>query len=98
YEAPSKIFPGLTLLFPASAGGYDTRTGLDPKGEKPVQPVDVSRPAKIKEERDYDGDELSEWKKWYTLRQHSDDVAREAEAIVQLLRLPNQLLSAVTTA
>lgn len=92
-----RIYPGLTLLLRSEDGGYDPILGLDPKRGEAVAPVLVEAQPK-EEDRAYDGDPESEWRRWYTLAKHSDDVAAEAETIAGVLNLPQDVVAAVTTA
>jgi len=91
------INPGMTLLLRSADGGYDAVLGLDPKGRARVAPV-VIEPRPPEQDREYDGDPESEWRRWYTLTAHSDDVAREAQAIAMALGLPEPEAAAVVTA
>jgi CRISPR-associated endonuclease/helicase Cas3 len=94
-----RVHPGLTLLLRASDGGYDEVLGLVAKGHAPVNPVPLAVETSIREEdRDYDGDPESEWKHWYTLTAHSNDVATEAQTIAEALALPAALATALVTA
>lgn len=98
WERPARLFPGLTLLLPAKGGGYDPEIGLDPKGDRAVPVVKATHVDLRSEDREYDGEPLSEWSRWYTLREHSEDVAADAEQIVAALALPAVLRDAVVTA
>jgi CRISPR-associated endonuclease/helicase Cas3 len=95
-----RIYPGLTLLLPAAAGGYDALLGLDPKGTTHVAPVPAAEAIAnaCDEDREGEGDPASEWDHWYTLSQHSDDVAKEGDDITRALGLEAPLAESVKTA
>lgn len=93
-----RMFPGLTLLLRSQDGGYDATLGLAPKSTGAVPTVDIPPSSTERDDRMYDGDPLSEWAQWYTLRRHSDDVAAEAGVLTCALRLPASMATAVTTA
>jgi CRISPR-associated endonuclease/helicase Cas3 len=97
WVAVDKVYPGLTLLLRSSDGGYDAVLGLDPKGTANVPPVDVPTWPK-EDDREYEGDPESEWNRWYTLTNHSNDVAAEALAISSALALPAPHADALSTA
>jgi CRISPR-associated endonuclease/helicase Cas3 len=97
WNSAPRLMPGLTLLLRAEDGGYDNVLGLVPKDKTPVEPVVASEPAHDLD-RENDGDPLSEWNRWYTLTEHSNDVAREALAIATAMELPADLHEAATTA
>lgn len=85
-----RLLPGMTVLLRAAEGGYDTRLGLDPKGKRPVSIVE--RPAaSAHEDLQYDGDPESELGRWYSLAEHSRDVAGEATSLASQLGLPSHL-------
>ena len=91
-----RVYPGLTLLLYAADGGYSATLGLDPKGTSFVQPV----PTQVDdtEDRTYSGDPLSEWQQWYTLSEHSNDVAAESAMLAAVLGLSSALANALETA
>jgi CRISPR-associated endonuclease/helicase Cas3 len=91
-----RVFPGLTVLRRSADGGYDPVLGLDPQGSAAVAPI--ARPPAVDEDRTYDGDPESEWRRWYTLREHSDDVAQTAAAIATALDLPPRFRDELVTA
>ncbi|MEZ5964169.1 MAG: CRISPR-associated helicase Cas3' [Planctomycetota bacterium] len=93
-----RVHPGLTLLLRAADGGYDPVRGLDPDSEARVEPVLPAHISGREEDREHDGDPESEWGRWYTLAQHSDDVAAEALRIARALDLPKTLADAIVTA
>jgi CRISPR-associated endonuclease/helicase Cas3 len=92
-----KIHPGLTVLLRAADGGYDPELGLEPDGERPVTPATVAATS-LPDDREYDGDRLSEWTRWYELASHSSDVAREARVIAEALALPASTAEPLVTA
>lgn len=92
-----RVHPGLTLLLRSEDGGYDAVHGLLPKSTAAVPPVDVAALAK-EPDRGNDGEPESEWKAWYSLSKHSNDVAEEASALSKLLSLPSQLAEELTQA
>lgn len=91
------VFPGLTVLLRAQDGGYDPRLGVDPKGTQRVPPVLVAASEHLEDDR-YEGEPQSEWNEWYTLRQHSEDVANEARNLVESVGLPPPYRDVLTTA
>lgn len=82
-----KVQPGMTVLLRASEGGYSPVTGLSPKSFDTVEVIS-SRPAAREEDRLYDGDPESEWRRWYLLSQHAADVGDEAGHLARALALP----------
>lgn len=90
-----RVHPGLTLLLRACDGGYDQSVGLEPKGTRPVSPIPVV--VAVLEEGDGD-DPLSEWRSWYLLRNHSEDVAHEAGALASAVGLTDDIKTLLTTA
>jgi CRISPR-associated endonuclease/helicase Cas3 len=93
----SNIHPGMSILLRSSDGGYDPVLGFNPKVGARVAPVVVEvRPPE--QDREYDGDPESEWRRWYTLTQHSDDVAREAQALARATGLYESHAVALATA
>lgn len=92
-----KAHPALTLLLRSADGGYDPVFGLDPKGTTFVVPVPIEGQP-TEEDREYDGDPESEWPRWYTLIEHSNEVVAEADILVRTLGLPSHLGAALRKA
>lgn len=91
--------PGLSLMLASSSGGYDSEVGLEGKSTKYVEPVPAPlAPHRHESDRSYFGDPESEWSRWYTLTQHSDDVAAEAHALAEAVALPAHLASSLVNA
>ncbi|MGE3782647.1 MAG: CRISPR-associated endonuclease Cas3'' [Alphaproteobacteria bacterium] len=101
-----RLRPGLVLLLDAGAGGYDTKLGLmlDIPG-----PVPEARPAEAPSDAQQeigpgaatDADPLSNStgvRRDVGLELHLSDVAREAAAMAEELRLPSDLAAAVVRA
>lgn len=91
-----RLYPGLTVLLRAEDGGYDSKTGLDPKSKAPVEPIALS--STMAAEEPNEGDPLSQWGRWYGLTEHSSDVAAEAASITKALGLAQPLAAQVLTA
>lgn len=92
-----RVHPGLSLLLRSADGGYDASVGLDPKGTARVPPVPLDGNGRDRhgDDRHYDGDPESEWAFWYTLTQHSDDVAAEASTLAAAVGLATDLARAL---
>jgi CRISPR-associated endonuclease/helicase Cas3 len=98
-----RLFPGLTVLLRAEDGGYDPKTGLDPKSKNPVEPIvlaptAMTATATTAAQEANDADPLSQWDRWYGLTEHCSDVAAEAAALARALQLPGPLAEEVHTA
>ena len=77
------IYPGMTLMLNAARGGYDPDTGWDVSSKERVEPI----PTKDGEPEDGQGSDPTNTrrKRWVLLSDHSRNVEREAEAILEAL-------------
>jgi CRISPR-associated endonuclease/helicase Cas3 len=81
---PADVYPGLTLLVDAAAGGYDPELGFLPDSTQPVAPVTVDSPPVA---ADDDGsDPTSVTRRFVTLSRHLLDTEQEASQLCR--RLP----------
>lgn len=79
---PSELRPGLTVLLPAEAGGYDPALGWHPAVTQAVEPV-PGPPGKPAEAT---GDDQSSFAlTWQSLVEHTDAVVAEMEGLLQAL-------------
>ena len=82
---PDVIFPGQMFLVASDVGGYVPSDGWSKDSKAAVQPVDD--PVGNRTTADgYDGEPLSEQKKWQTIAEHTDDVCAALEVILTALR------------
>lgn len=82
------IYPGQTYLVHDSAGGYDPDLGwrVDAKSTVAATPTEPAQSVGLNEDA-YDDDGPSKTDRWQTIAEHTDDVCRELDAIVQGLAL-----------
>ena len=85
------IRPGHVVLLPARLGGYDPQLGwtADP-GDGPVEPVVAERRDDEPDQREAEstaGDPWSTARPWITLRDHTDAVVAELDALLERLDL-----------
>lgn len=79
-----QIFPGLEVLVRSGVGGYSPLRGWDPDASGPVPAPEI--PADEEPERDRsDSDDPLSGRECRSLRDHSEDTAREAQKIVEAL-------------
>lgn len=81
----SPIVPGQVYMVHADAGGYVPKRGWDPKEETPVVPFQAA--AKKSDPDAYDDDGLSRTSRWQAIAQHTDDVCRELDCILNLMAM-----------
>lgn len=79
-----KVYPGLMVLLRAGAGGYSRIRGWDPVDPGPVPPPIVPPGEVADVDRSDDDDPLSR-RACRTLRDHSEDAAREARTLVEAI-------------
>jgi len=93
-ERAERIVPGMTVLLPASAGGYDLRRGWDPKATSTVAPIDAPEGTDSLEQTAgaADDDELSA-SQWKSIATHGRETGEIALAIADTLALPAGLRS-----
>lgn len=71
------VAPGMTILLPTSAGGYDERTGWTGKADNKVTSCYIENDGPT------DDDTLSYLRSgWRTISEHTEEVATEADAIL----------------
>lgn len=97
-----RFVPGMTLLLPASGGGYDPELGWAPSSKKAVTVVgDLSQEASAHERvfdeaalvtasQSLEDDSLSQ-AEWKTIAFHGRETAEEAADLARHLHLPNLL-------
>jgi CRISPR-associated endonuclease/helicase Cas3 len=91
-----RLVPGMTVLVPASAGGYRATLGWDPSSKQPVAPVpaaeDDEKLALVETSASADSDTLSESEaQWKTIAFHGREVAEEMAALARALGLASEL-------
>lgn len=92
----SEIYPGQTFLVRTDAGGYSADTGWDSGSKAPVAPVTIDI---TEDPAGYDHDEESARPgNWQTIAEHTDDVARELDIIMDALSLDGQTKKALREA
>jgi CRISPR-associated endonuclease/helicase Cas3 len=83
----SRIAPGQVYMIHGDAGGYDPQRGWDLKEQKQVSPLP---PSKNEPNPDaYDEDGLSHTDRWQSITEHTDDVCREIDCILDYVALPS---------
>ncbi len=76
------IYPGQTYLVHASVGGYDKESGWDSRHTSPVSVLGpAGRPGL--DDSEYDDDGLSKTDQWQTIADHTEEVCRTMEDIVE---------------
>ena len=98
WQLVQRAFPGQVILLRAADGGYDAELGFADKATHAVTVVSDEARAPIPDDRELEGDPESEWRRWYSLREHSSDVAGEARALTTALSLVPEWVEAATTA
>lgn len=88
------LVPGMSVLIPANAGGYDAELGWDPSSKSTVTPVPsapgVVEPALVKASTAAENDVLS-LAEWKTIAFHGREVAEETTVLAHALDLPPEL-------
>lgn len=86
-EDRDKLVPGASYLLRSAEGGYDPRRGYSFDHAGPVAPVplDPPRAGQPDAEDALSSDPQSEIGCWVSLRQHAEDTARHAAALVEPL-------------
>lgn len=79
------VYPGQTFLVHRDVGGYDKNVGWNPESRALVEPVPVQTPD---EPEAYDR-EPQFGSPWQSIADHTGDVVREMEALVQKIGLPD---------
>ncbi|MBN1210265.1 MAG: DEAD/DEAH box helicase [Myxococcaceae bacterium] len=101
------IVPGMTLMLPAKAGGYDPLVGWDPRSRDEVLPVepakdpDPTATALEKTSGAEEDDSLSRvaaGSGWKSIRVHGRETGAEAQEIGRALALPPALLQVLELA
>lgn len=93
-----RAIPGMTILLPSSAGGYDLRFGWDPNSKSPVEPV-PSKPSegsfesKLAEASESADNETLSEADWKTIAFHGGEVAEEASALGKSLGVAPDLVA-----
>jgi CRISPR-associated endonuclease/helicase Cas3 len=82
-----QIVPGQVYLVHSKAGGYSTERGWDPSLKEEVQPIGLLQPQTLELPDAADADPLSQINRWQTIAEHTDELCREVDGIVQSLRL-----------
>lgn len=75
------IYPGVTLVALASAGGYSENTGFDPSSKKPVPVVPCPTAAAESPDSRQDSDALSITPSFQTIKNHGEEVLTELKKI-----------------
>ncbi len=88
-----RIAPGMTVLLPGDAGGYDTDAGWDAKskGEVPPVPCAEEHDALLEASLAADDDGVSIADGYKTIAVHGRETAREVERLCETLRVPTEL-------
>ena len=82
--ASTAMYPGQTYLVHVSAGGYDRESGWGSRHTSPVEPLGpTGRPGL--DDSEYDDDGLSETDRWQTIADHTDQVCRAVDEIVEAI-------------
>jgi CRISPR-associated endonuclease/helicase Cas3 len=93
--ARNEVFPGMTLLFHADAGGYDPLLGWTGKEGNQVPQVEI--PDQPANETIEDGPNTRA-SRWVTISRHSQEVAGEVRHLAQKFSLGEELAEALVTA
>ena len=79
--ASTAMYPGQTYLVHVSAGGYDTESGWDSGHTSPIDVLGpTGRPGL--DDSEYDDDGLSKIDRWQAIADHTDQVCRTMDGIV----------------
>ena len=82
--ASPAMYPGQTYLVHVSAGGYDRESGWGSRHTSPVEPLGpTGRPGL--DDSEYDDDGLSETDQWQTIADHTEQVCRAMDEIVEAI-------------
>ncbi|MEO5377336.1 MAG: CRISPR-associated helicase Cas3' [Magnetococcus sp. DMHC-6] len=96
-----QLYPGMTLLVRATAGGYDAQRGFWPEGKKGVEVVPLNLKKTQSKEESYGGDPLSyvEGRSGFvTLADHLDKAVAEGEELGRFFKLDEETFSALVAA
>lgn len=91
-RSPARIYPGLTLRLRSEDGGYSGELGWDPSSPDRVPPT-AGRDGRNTEP--HGDDAMSEKDRWWTLREHTDEVVRAAQELAEAVDLPEPLRRSV---
>jgi CRISPR-associated endonuclease/helicase Cas3 len=80
-----ELFPGLSLILDADAGGYDAEIGWISSSKLLVPSLEPVAEDRLDPEDAMDGDPRSELKQWVTLNQHALDAHEHAKLILEHL-------------
>ena len=84
----NRLRPGLRVLLRCEAGAYGPSIGFDVKTGAPVEPVPPVPPSGSAHDAEadeaLDSDAASQEPRWITVREHTDDVVREARELASL--------------
>ncbi len=87
-----EICPGMTILLPTSAGGYDGRLGWT--ADKKHSPENPPPPGPF-DKRDHEDSPTQARGHWVALDNHLEGVARSTKEITEALALPTPLVTAL---
>ena len=80
--ASTAMYPGQTYLVHVSGGGYDTQSGWGSKHSSPIAVLGPKgRPGL--DDNEYDDDGLSKTDRWQTIADHTDQVCRTMDGIIE---------------
>ncbi len=94
----AKVTPGQVFLIHADAGGYTPEKGWDANSSTRVEPVPSERAGPNDVPDATDEDAPSQIGVWQTIAEHTKDVCRELELIVNGLSLDGEHLAAIRAA
>lgn len=81
----SEVYPGQNYLLPIEAGGYVAATGWSPDSKTTVTPIVVA--SDEAEDKETDGEPLSQSGQWQSIAQHTNQVCTELESILSALAI-----------
>lgn len=93
-----KVIPGNVFLIHAKAGGYSTEIGWHPNSNAFVVPIPSSVRTVGSAQDATDGDPLSQIGLWQTIAEHTDDLCREVDFILDALAEERQEAEALRLA
>ncbi|MCP9439626.1 MAG: CRISPR-associated helicase Cas3' [Nitrospira sp.] len=95
----SQVIPGQVYLVHVKAGGYSSERGWDPSLKEPVQQIESAPRRTTSEMPDAtDADPLSQINRWQTIAEHTTELCRTVETILQCLNLDQKEKEALTHA
>lgn len=90
-----KVTPGQVFLVHSKAGGYSVEWGWNPSSESRVDPIIQSGEKKGDAQDGTESESLSRIGVWQTIAEHTDDLCREVEQLLDVLAIDQDEKQAV---